>query len=380
MNTDVFPGQDAGRVEGPLVVGEVQEQCLQRGCGGFVTWRGTAFLRKHSTAELCANLQSAESSRSHVYLPIGPLALGCGIKDFSLPTSLPEVHVKGAKGVEKLSGVPTDAMTARFYNSRPAVLLDAQQGWVAREKWNFEWFAEKYGDEPLICSDLAPFFKSWGDGAHIRTITVPMREYVRYVLCQPNAVRPLQRDREKVFYANAWAPFNTHDKLLEDVSDFLYCVQDTIPREAEARRFNLDLTKIFFGPAGTVSRLHHDTYATHVWLSQIRGRKQFICYPPEDADKLHCKVESNTDGRTSLFNPAEPDYEAYPKARLARPFSVVVEEGETVVLPCRWFHWAKSLTESITLMRNFVNETNVQEHFRLRKAATANATQQPQKC
>ena len=37
---------------------------------------------------------------------------------------------------------------------------------------------------------------------------------------------------------------------------------------------------------GTISRLHHDTYATHVWLSQIRGRKQFICYPPEDTEKL----------------------------------------------------------------------------------------------
>lgn len=35
----------------------------------------------------------------------------------------------------------------------------------------------------------------------------------------------------------------------------------------------------------------------------------------------------------------------------SKAYSVVVEEGETVVLPARWWHWAKSLTPSITLMR-----------------------------
>lgn len=105
------------------------------------------------------------------------------------------------------------------------------------------------------------------------------------------------------------------------------------------------------GPAGTVSRLHHDTYATHVWLSQIKGRKQFICYAPLDTPHLHSMPVDDVDGRTSLFDPSRADYEAYPDARKAQAYSVVVEEGETVVLPARWWHWAKSLTPSITLMR-----------------------------
>ena len=37
-----------------------------------------------------------------------------------------------------------------------------------------------------------------------------------------------------------------------------------------------------------------------------------------------------------------------PVAHLGEAYSVVVEEGETVVLPARWWHWAKSLTPSIT--------------------------------
>eukprot|EP00438_Fugacium_kawagutii_P033419 Skav220513 [mRNA] locus=scaffold279:210115:211859:- [translate_table: standard] len=76
---------------------------------------------------------------------------------------------------------------------------------------------------------------------------------------------------------------------------------------------------------------------------------------------LHSLPVDEVDGRTSLFDPERPDFLRFPDARKAQAYSVVVEEGETVVLPARWWHWAKSLTPSITLMRNFVNKTNLQD-------------------
>lgn len=195
-----------------------------------------------------------------------------------------------------------------------------------------------------------------------------MREFCHYVLGKPNGLRALQRDEAHPFYGNGWVPFLTHEMLLDDISDRLYCVRDSIPRgDGPTKRFNNSLTKVFLGPAGTISRLHHDTYATHVWLSQIRGRKQFICYPPDDHENLYGILDDKCEGRISHFDPAAPDYDAYPRARRATAYSVVVEEGETVVLPARWWHWAKSLTPSITLMRNFVNEVNLDEHFEIQR-------------
>jgi len=239
----------------------------------------------------------------------------------------------------------------------------------ARQKWTFEWLAEHFPAEEIPCSDLAPFFKH-SDRGKIQTVKTSMREYIRYIRGEPNGLRALQKTEEQVFYGNAWAPFQEHPQLLDDVSDRLYCVQDTIPRDGPARALNLSLTKVFLGPAGTVSRLHHDTYATHVWLSQIRGRKQFICYHPDDTPHLHAHAEDDgCEGRTSLFDPSAPDYAAFPDARRARAFSVVVEEGETVVLPSRWWHWAKSLTPSVTLMRNFVNDVNMADYMRIQKAS-----------
>lgn len=367
---DAFPGEDAGPA---LQDVEAAKKCCEEQCfGGFVTWRGRAFLRARPTQELLANAR--QSMASTLWLPAATLTAAWGSstpsRGFRLADSSAEVMVPGASPVDKCAGLSEADMTQRFVASRPVVITDAQEGWPARSKWTFQWLAEHYGDEEMPISDLAPFFRHC-DRGKIQTVKVSMREYMRYVLGEPNGVRALQRTDDRVFYGNGWCPFMQHEHLLEDVSDRLYCVRDAIPRgNGPTKEFNNTLTKVFVGPAGTVSRLHHDTYATHVWLSQIRGRKQFICFPPDDAKYLHCHVEDDCDGRTSSFDPSNPDYDAFPEARNARPFSVVVEEGETVVLPSRWWHWAKSLTPSVTLMRNFVNEVNMKAYMEIQERAT----------
>lgn len=363
---DAFPGEDAG----PSVPAKdgifdaARRRCKEQGCGGFVAWQGRAFLRSRPALELATNAGYAPGSA--LWLPARAVAAAWDSSPsaFRLPDDLPEVKVLEARPVEKLAGLSEAAMMRRFQQSQPVVLIDAQESWPARQKWTFRWLADNFGGEELPCSDLAPFFKT--DRGRIQTVKVTMAEYMRYLLGEPNGLRALHKADDQVFYANGWVPFGKHEELMSDISDRLYCVRDSIPRgDGPAKEFNCSLTKVFLGPAGTVSRLHHDTYATHVWLSQIRGRKQFICYPPADHEYLY-GTEDDCSGRTSPFDPAAPDYEAFPQARFARPYSVVVEEGETVVLPAQWWHWAKSLTPSVTLMRNFVNETNMADYIAIR--------------
>lgn len=356
INTDAFPGNDAGRVREN---GETKKICLERGCGGYVTWRDVAYLRSQTTEELLA--AQVGQVGSTLWLPASGLEKA-SMRLTVIPETLPEVILKGARPVEKLSCLTEEEMNSRFRHSQPCVLTDAQEGWAAQKKWTLEWLSEHYGDEEMQVSDLAPFFRH-ADKGHIQTVRVSLREYIRYMRGEPSAVRSLQKEDSKVFYGNAWCPFATHHRLLDDISDRLYCVEDRVP--PGANEFNRSLTKVFLGPAGTISRLHHDTYSTHVWLSQIRGRKQFIVFPPDDSKYLNCFDEDEAEGRTSLFNPEAPDPEKFPDAHRASAYSVVVEEGETVVLPSRWWHWAKSLTPSVTLMRNFVNDTNWGDYMRV---------------
>ena len=363
LHTDALPGNDAGTVTDGADV--AKKTCKANCFGGMVAWNRVFFLRKEPVDELISAAHHAQGT--HLWLPVSSLLALSKTTLKPLPVALPEVVVRGAKQVKKCAGLSVAEMDENFRTSTPVVLTDAQKAWPARQKWTFEWLSEVYGDEVMPCSDLAPFFRHC-DRGNIRTVQAPLREFVRYVQGRPSVFGPLQAP-DRVFYANGWAPFLDHQELLSDVSDRLYCVSDTIPSDGPTKVFNASLTKIFMGPAGTVSRLHHDTYATHVWLSQIRGRKQFICYPPSETHLLHSHPVDEADGRTSLFDPSNPDYTRFPEASRAQAYSVVVEEGETVVLPARWWHWAKSLTPSITLMRNFVNDSNIEDHVEVRKRA-----------
>ncbi len=139
-----------------------------------------------------------------------------------------------------------------------------------------------------------------------------------------------------------------------------YFVPDNIPSDNGAERLDRSFSKVFLGPAGTVTRLHNDTYHTHAWLSQIRGSKQFILYAPSDAHNLHCGegVYSDKGSAQTWFDPLNPDYDKFPRARKATPYIAVCGPGDTILVPGDWLHYAVALTPSITLMRNFMNDAN----------------------
>jgi len=95
----------------------------------------------------------------------------------------------------------------------------------------------------------SPFFRHC-DREKIQTLRVSMRQFVSYVRGLPNVLKAMQRTDDQVFYANGWTPFLEHTQLMHDVSDRIYCVQDTVPRgdspcdrDAKLKEFNCSLTK-----------------------------------------------------------------------------------------------------------------------------------------
>jgi ribosomal protein L16 Arg81 hydroxylase len=53
-----------------------------------------------------------------------------------------------------------------------------------------------------------------------------------------------------------------------------------------------------------------------------------------------------------------PDLEKYPLFAEARCTTFVLEPGEMLFVPSRWWHTAKMLTESVTLSINTLNKSN----------------------
>ena len=217
--------------------------------------------------------------------------------------------------------------------------------------------------------------------------------YMRRVCCRRSgcampsamAMRGLMLRRSAPFYGNSWSPFIEHEKMRGHISR-PYFVPDSIPNSDESddpnlQRLDRSFTKIFLGPAGTVTRLHNDTYHTHAWLSQIRGTKQFILYPPSQARTIHCGegIGGEQGASQTWFDPLAPDYKSFPRARQATPYVAVCGPGDTILVPSDWFHYAVALTPSVTLMRNFMNDHNAGPFFEVWNANQARDRTQPQK-
>src|SRR5262245_23299190 len=110
------------------------------------------------------------------------------------------------------------------------------------------------------------------------------------------------------------------------------------------------------GMGGTFPVLHYDGAATHAFLFQIYGRKEYILYDQGQEPYLY---PSPTKINLSLVNSVEkPDLEKFPLFAKAKPTIGVLEAGELLFVPCRWWHTAKMLSPSITISTNVLNCSN----------------------
>ena len=119
--------------------------------------------------------------------------------------------------------------------------------------------------------------------------------------------------------------------------------------------------KLFLSPRGAVTRMHQDNHHAHAWLSQVRGRKLYVLCAPHDYALIAPLGRSADDGGTTRegrFDPLDPAQRAERMAAGLKVYATVLQPGETIVCPDSWWHYAVSLSPSVTLMCNFWDAKN----------------------
>jgi len=104
---------------------------------------------------------------------------------------------------------------------------------------------------------------------------------------------------------------------------------------------------LFFGPAGTQSKLHVDIWETDAWLGMLEGEKTFTLYHPSHRKYIERELNEWAD----LMAP--PNSELYPEQHKAYPAQTLLRAGEIIYIPRKWPHHAVAQSPSISLTLNF---------------------------
>jgi histone arginine demethylase JMJD6 len=239
--------------------------------------------------------------------------------------------------VEKKSGLSRK----EFINSHlkpgvPVVLTDATKDWPGRKKFTPEFFKNNYPNKEITINGEQFKFGTFIDMMLNSTADNPAPYPCKFLL-------------------------NTHfPELLVDVLPrFGYALPDRIghrllPRAAMPGAAALEV--FLGGPGGKFPYLHYDYLHLFTFINQMYGDKEFTLYAPGQEKLVYADPENPW--RSTIENHQEPDFEKYPLFKNANAIKVVVGAGETVFIPCGWWHTAKSLTPTVSIALDALNDAN----------------------
>ncbi|HYM09320.1 MAG TPA: cupin-like domain-containing protein [Bryobacterales bacterium] len=245
---------------------------------------------------------------------------------------------------------------------RPVIVTDATDRWTARSKWTFELFKSRYGSDIVTpTTELSSTsIKVMRLADYIDYLDSPLKEPAGFWIDKAEGIarRAPAGPSSAPLGLFAWNFFFKHPELLEDIEPSPYFGDDWVPLLPEAMRRVLEGTRyrpswLLIGPAGSLAKLHHDFLYTHAYLAQICGRKKCILFSPEDSEFIY----------HGAVDPERPDFERFPLFKKARAFACVLEPGEMLLIPSRWWHQVTGLEKWITVSYNFFNRANFGNYF-----------------
>jgi lysine-specific demethylase 8 len=224
--------------------------------------------------------------------------------------------------------------------NRPAIITGLADRWSASSVWTPEYFRSAFPGIKVT--------QNVWDG--IQTSTDPAHYLANYeyqeTLLGDFIDRVLaSRSPEKMYYLTQFPIFDSIPQLRADIKSMEPLMG--IPRFYKMRR-RLGITvapSFWMGPAGATSVLHFDGYEN--FYAEIYGRKRFVLISPAQSKYVYYPHYEFTKLHFSPVNIEQPDLAQFPLFMKARPLDFIIEPGEILYIPVRWWHYARSLDVSI---------------------------------
>jgi histone arginine demethylase JMJD6 len=245
-----------------------------------------------------------------------------------------------------------------LFANYPVVIGDACEAWSAKKKFTPQFFKKHYSDREVSIAGKTYNFGDYIDWMLTGTVANP-------------APYPCTLQIE-----------SEYPELLRDVMPPLkYAQPSRIGSKLVPNRLlsGANTLEIFFGSPGALfPYVHYDYMSLHAFITQLYGDKEFTVIPPDQTPYLYPTPGNAWVSQVNdIWN---PDLEKYPLFAKATPVSFVVGPGETLFIPCGWWHTARSLTPTISVAldslnasnwKNFMNEVDMNMQQRKPKLAKA---------
>ena len=229
--------------------------------------------------------------------------------------------------VEKRSHVAPEEFVARYVRGcRPLVLTGHTFDWPAMTRWSPQDLKQRFGHLDVQIQAERSADPRYEENKLKLARTVRLASFVDQVLTGGLSNDYYMTANNEVLRRPEFAP------LLDDIGTLPPCTD----RSQLAAR-----SSFWFGPAGTVTPLHHDTLM--LFHTQVVGRKRWRFISPLEWPKLY--------NHNNVFSPIDldaPDLHRYPALAGVKILEVIVEPGETVFLPLGWWHQVTALDVSLS--------------------------------
>eukprot|EP00191_Tetraselmis_sp_GSL018_P021199 CAMPEP_0177586082 /NCGR_PEP_ID=MMETSP0419_2-20121207/4870_1 /TAXON_ID=582737 /ORGANISM="Tetraselmis sp., Strain GSL018" /LENGTH=338 /DNA_ID=CAMNT_0019075925 /DNA_START=647 /DNA_END=1660 /DNA_ORIENTATION=+ len=202
----------------------------------------------------------------------------------------------------------------RAPSGRPVVITGAVGAWPAAELWRDASYLRRTCGQRTVPVEVG---RHYLDDAWTQRL-MTLSEFVEGHLERRHP------EAEAIGYLAQHPIFDQIPELKSDIREPEYCTLG----EGEMQSINA-----WFGPAGTVSPIHHDPH--HNLLAQVVGRKYIRLYAPEESPRMYPHTGMNSN--TSQVDLEEVDAERFPAFSQVPFFECVLEAGQMLYIPRGWW-------------------------------------------
>lgn len=215
--------------------------------------------------------------------------------------------------VHRLHQPSQKALLQAMANGLPTIVTGLEPEPPCRE-WTLDRLVEKYGDA-IVC------VRGKGREVTMKELAKQMR------LHEAHPELEVDPTREKAYTEGAVMPH----EMWDDFGPMFFDREDFLPAQ------------LWLGSVSTntpTTKLHCDPSTG--FLFQVMGRKKLELFSANQADLLYPR-RAYSYYRPCWYNPDNPDFDRFPRARSAQSISVILHPGELLVQPAGWFHQVSSL-------------------------------------